>query len=242
MPGKSEIDQVIQKIANLLSKNHGNNNRHNRLLRTYPLYSQLPREEQQKAIGKNPNPSHMRKCVVSTNIAETSLTIADIVFVIDCGLSKQTSYDATSGIEALSTQPISKASVKQRQGRAGRVREGKVYHLYTEKGYGNLQNETPAEIVRSSLINETLTMLALGIDNPVYFDYIDAPDAMTLGRAITTLIHLQCIDDNGKITQVGRDIAAFPLNPAMAKSILTAMEDKYNCLNEILSIAAMLGK
>ena len=241
MPGKSEIHQVIRNIEMKLEKEKEKNKKNNQQLKLYPLYSKLERQAQQNAINKNSDPSHIRKCVVSTNIAEISLTIPDIVFVIDCGLSKQTSYDPTSGIEALSIQPISKASVKQRQGRAGRVKKGKIYHLYTQKGYANLQNETPAEIVRSSLINETLTMLALGIKNPVYFDYIDAPDAMTLGRAITVLKQLQCIDNNGNITQIGRNIAQFPLSPTIAKSILTAMDNnKYNCLNEILSIASML--
>ena len=150
-------------------------------LRPIPLYSSLPPALQQRifedpppprAPGKQPG----RKVIVSTNIAETSLTIDGIVYVIDPGFSKQKVYNPRIRIESLLVGPISKASAKQRAGRAGRTREGKCFRLYTEQSYiKDLNEQTYPEIMRSNLGSVVLQLKKLGIDDLVHFDFMDAP-------------------------------------------------------------------
>lgn len=115
----------------------------------HPLYASLNGKDLQKAFDPPGNPRNTRKCVVATSIAEESLTISNVVYVVDCGLSKQKVYSPADGVEALGIRGISKASVKQRIGRASRVKPGEAYHLYTEPGYHQFPNETKAEILRS---------------------------------------------------------------------------------------------
>ncbi|KAG7093997.1 DEAH-box ATP-dependent RNA helicase prp43, variant 2 [Marasmius oreades] len=210
-----------------------------------PLYSSLPPQQQQRIFDPAPSaisPSGPpgRKVVVSTNIAETSLTIDGIVYVVDPGFSKQKVYNPRIRVESLLVSPISKASAQQRAGRAGRTRPGKCFRLYTEKDFmGELEEQTYPEILRCNLSNTVLELLKLGIKDLVRFDYVDAPAPETLMRALELLNYLAALDDEGNITALGRIMAEFPLDPQLAKMLIASPE--FKCSNEILTITAMLS-
>ena len=213
-------------------------------LMVVPLYSSLPPHLQQKifdsapksAPGKAPN----RKIVVSTNIAETSLTIDGIVYVIDPGFSKQKVYNPRIRVESLLVSPISRASAQQRAGRAGRTRPGKCFRLYTEKAFlTDLQEQTHPEILRSNLGSVVLQLKKLGIDDLVHFDFMDPPAPETLMRALELLNYLGALNDEGDLTKVGSLMSAFPLDPQLAKMLIASPDLK--CSSEILSITAMLS-
>uniref|UniRef100_A0A182WDJ3 RNA helicase n=1 Tax=Anopheles minimus TaxID=112268 RepID=A0A182WDJ3_9DIPT len=213
-------------------------------LKCIPLYSTLPPHMQQKifepAPPKRPNGAIGRKVVISTNIAETSLTIDGVVFVIDPGFSKQKVYNPRIRVESLLVSPISKASAQQRAGRAGRTRPGKCFRLYTEKAYKTeMQDNTYPEILRSNLGTVVLQLKKLGIDDLVHFDFMDPPAPETLMRALELLNYLAALDDDGNLTDLGAVMAEFPLDPQLAKMLIASCQ--HNCSNEILSITAMLS-
>ncbi|UYV80077.1 DHX15 [Cordylochernes scorpioides] len=192
------------------------------------------------APPKKPNGAIGRKVVVSTNIAETSLTIDGVVFVIDPGFAKQKVYNPRIRVESLLVSAISKASAQQRAGRAGRTRPGKCFRLYTEKAYKNeMQENTYPEILRSNLGSVVLQLKKLGIDDLVHFDFMDPPAPETLMRALELLNYLEALDDSGELTDLGGMMAEFPLDPQLAKMLITSCN--FNCSNEILSITAMLS-
>ncbi|XP_032676146.1 putative pre-mRNA-splicing factor ATP-dependent RNA helicase PRP1 isoform X1 [Odontomachus brunneus] len=213
-------------------------------LKCIPLYSTLPPNLQQRifepAPQTKPNGAIGRKVVVSTNIAETSLTIDGVVFVIDPGFAKQKVYNPRIRVESLLVSPISKASAQQRAGRAGRTRPGKCFRLYTEKAYKNeMQDNTYPEILRSNLGSVVLQLKKLGIDDLVHFDFMDPPAPETLMRALELLNYLAALDDDGNLTDLGAVMAEFPLDPQLAKMLIASCN--HNCSNEILSITAMLS-
>ncbi|KAF5350916.1 hypothetical protein D9758_010496 [Tetrapyrgos nigripes] len=210
-----------------------------------PLYSSLPPAQQQRIFDPPPSPRTSdgppgRKVVVSTNIAETSLTIDGIVYVVDPGFSKQKVYNPRIRVESLLVSPISKASAQQRAGRAGRTRPGKCFRLYTEKDFMNeLEEQTHPEILRCNLSNTVLELVKLGIKDLVRFDYVDAPAPETLMRALELLNYLAALDDDGNLTPLGSIMAEFPLDPQLAKMLIVSPE--FKCSNEILTITAMLS-
>merc|ERR1712151_797989 len=162
-----------------------------------------------------------RKIIVSTNIAETSLTIDGIVYVIDPGFSKQKVYNPRIRVESLLVSPISRASAKQRAGRAGRTKPGKCFRLYTEKSfYEDLLETTYPEIIRSKMSTVVLTLKKLGIDDLVHFDFMDPPAPETLMRALEQLNYLGALDDEGDLTELGRQMSEFPLDPQLARIII----------------------
>ncbi|XP_019056554.1 PREDICTED: probable pre-mRNA-splicing factor ATP-dependent RNA helicase DEAH2 isoform X3 [Tarenaya hassleriana] len=241
LTGEEEIEDACRKINREVS-NIGDQVGP---VKVVPLYSTLPPAMQQKIFESAPPPSTEdgppgRKIVVSTNIAETSLTIDGIVYVIDPGFSKQKVYNPRIRVESLLVSPISQASAHQRSGRAGRTRPGKCFRLYTEKSFQNdLQAQTYPEILRSNLANTVLTLKKLGIDDLVHFDFMDPPAPETLMRALEVLNYLGALDDEGNLTKLGEIMSEFPLDPQMAKMLIVSPE--FNCSNEILSISAMLS-
>uniref|UniRef100_A0A669F333 RNA helicase n=1 Tax=Oreochromis niloticus TaxID=8128 RepID=A0A669F333_ORENI len=181
-----------------------------------------------------------QEVVVSTNIAETSLTIDGVVFVIDPGFAKQKVYNPRIRVESLLVTAISKASAQQRAGRAGRTRPGKCFRLYTEKAYKTeMQDNTYPEILRSNLGSVVLQLKKLGIDDLVHFDFMDPPAPETLMRALELLNYLAALNDDGDLTELGSMMAEFPLDPQLAKMVIASCE--FNCSNEVLSITAMLS-
>ncbi|RVW41490.1 putative pre-mRNA-splicing factor ATP-dependent RNA helicase DEAH2 [Vitis vinifera] len=241
LTGEEEIEDACKKI----SKEIANLGDQVGPVKAVPLYSTLPPAMQQKIFEPAPPPLTEggppgRKIVVSTNIAETSLTIDGIVFVIDPGFAKQKVYNPRVRVESLLVSPISKASAHQRSGRAGRTQPGKCFRLYTEKSFNNdLQPQTYPEILRSNLANTVLTLKKLGIDDLVHFDFMDPPAPETLMRALEVLNYLGALDDDGNLTKLGEIMSEFPLDPQMSKMLVVSPE--FNCSNEILSISAMLS-
>lgn len=213
-------------------------------LKVYPLYGTLPPYQQQRIFDPPPKPDSNgrpgRKCIVATNIAETSLTIDGIVYVVDPGFSKQKIYNPRIRVESLLVSAISKASAKQRAGRAGRTRPGKCFRLYPESAYEKELNEqTYPEVLRSNLANTVLELKKLGIDDLVHFDLMDPPAPETLMRALEELNYLACLDDEGNLTALGKLASEFPLDPALAVMLISSPE--FYCSNEILSLTALLS-
>ncbi|VDO94179.1 unnamed protein product [Soboliphyme baturini] len=240
LTGQEEIEEAckrIKKEIDNLGPDVGD-------LRCIPLYSTLPPNLQQRIFEPAPprksNGAIGRKCVISTNIAETSLTIDGIVFVIDPGFSKQKVYNPRIRVESLLVCPISQASSLQRAGRAGRTRAGKCFRLYTEKAFKqDMQEQTYPEILRSNLGSVVLELKKLGIDDLVHFDFMDPPAPETLMRALELLNYLGALDDDGELSTLGSIMAEFPLDPQLSKMLIASCD--LNCSNEVLSITAMLS-
>lgn len=187
-----------------------------------------------------PAPPDTRKVIVSTNIAEASVTIDGIVYVVDCGFVKLRAFNPKVGIETLTATPISKASATQRSGRAGRTKPGKCYRLFTELAYASLPEATTPEIQRSNLAPTILQLKALGIDNVLRFDFLTSPPAEMVIRALEILYSLGAVDDYAKLTRpLGVRMVELSVEPMMAKVLLSS--SGFGCLSEILSIAAMIS-
>ncbi|XP_069799913.1 pre-mRNA-splicing factor ATP-dependent RNA helicase DHX16 [Dendropsophus ebraccatus] len=203
-----------------------------------PIYANLPSDMQAKIF--EPTPPGARKVVVATNIAETSLTIDGIIYVIDPGFCKQKSYNARTGMESLIVTPCSKASANQRAGRAGRVAAGKCFRLYTAWAYKNeMEDTTVPEIQRTNLGNVVLLLKSLGINDLIHFDFMDPPPHETLVLALEQLYALGALNHLGELTKLGRRMAELPVDPMLSKMILAS--EKYGCSEQILTIAAMLS-
>ncbi|MCD7457010.1 Pre-mRNA-splicing factor ATP-dependent RNA helicase DEAH1 [Datura stramonium] len=203
-----------------------------------PIYANLPTELQAKIF--EPTPEGARKVVLATNIAETSLTIDGIKYVIDPGFSKMKSYNPRTGMESLLVTPISKASANQRAGRSGRTGPGKCFRLYTAHNYMNdFKDNTVPEIQRTNLANVVLSLKSIGIIDLMDFDFMDPPPSEALLQALEQLFALAALNQLGELTTTGRRMAEFPLDPMLSKAIVAS--DKYKCSDEIISIAAMLS-
>lgn len=203
-----------------------------------PVYSALPSELQSKIF--DPAPKGARKVVIATNIAEASLTIDGIFYVIDPGFSKIKMYNPKLGMDSLVVAPISQASAKQRAGRAGRTGPGKCYRLYTEQALKNeMLATTVPEIQRTNLANTVLTLKAMGINDLLHFGFMDPPPVQSLINALEQLYNLSALDDDGFLTKLGRKMAEFPLEPNLSKMLLTGID--LGCADEIITIIAMLS-
>ncbi|GAA5825734.1 hypothetical protein JCM3770_003409, partial [Rhodotorula araucariae] len=204
-----------------------------------PIYANLPTEMQAKIF--EPTPEGARKVVLATNIAETSITIDGVVYVIDPGFVKQNAYNPRNGMESLVVTPCSRAAAGQRAGRAGRVGPGKCFRLYTKHAFlHELEQDTVPEIQRTNLGTVVLMLKSLGINDLIGFDFLDPPPGDTLVRALDLLYALGAFNDRGELTKMGRRMAEFPMDPALSKSILAS--EKYNCTEEVLTIVSMLSE
>lgn len=232
LTGREEIDTALQMIASQAAALHP---RAQSIL-SLPLYAGLTSEQQLYVF--EPAPENTRKVIVSTNIAEASVTIDGIVYVIDCGFVKLRAFNPKTGIETLTATPVSKASATQRAGRAGRTKPGKCYRLYTQSAYESLPEATVPEIQRINLAPIILQLKALGIDNVLRFDFLTPPPAELIIRALEVLYSFGAVDDYAKLTRpLGVRMAELSVEPMMAKVLLSA--SAMGCLSEILSIAAM---
>ncbi|KAJ3095984.1 hypothetical protein HDU97_006333 [Phlyctochytrium planicorne] len=245
LTGEDEIEDACRKISGEIQHLIQAQPDHIGDLKVIALYSSLPPAMQQRIFEDAPPPRKPggppgRKCIISTNIAETSLTIDGIVYVIDPGFSKQKVYNPRIRVESLLVSPISKASAQQRSGRAGRTRPGKCFRLYTEKAFiKELHEQTYPEILRSNLGNVVLQLKKLGVKDLVHFDFMDPPAPETLMRALELLNFLEAIDDDVELTRTGELMAEFAVDPELSRTLITS--PKFNCSDEILSIIAMLS-
>lgn len=235
LTGREEIDDAIDLLGDRIADLPATSPK----LQPLPLFAGLTTEEQMFVFQKTqPN---TRKVIFSTNIAEASVTIDGIVFVIDSGYVKLRNYDAKLGIENLNVIPVSKASATQRAGRAGRTRPGKCFRLFSESAFENLEEATFPEIQRSNLAPVILQLLNLGITNVVRFDYLSPPPSSLVTRALDLLYSLGAVDDNARLTKpLGARMAELPLEPMLSKALLQAANPDFGCLSEMLTIAAMM--
>lgn len=204
-----------------------------------PIYSQMPAEQQAKIFEKAP--PGVRKVVVATNIAETSLTVDGIMYVVDSGFSKLKVYNPRMGMDTLQITPISQANANQRSGRAGRTGPGKAYRLFTEQAYKNeLYLQTIPEIQRTSLSNTVLLLKSLDVKDLLDFDFMDPPPQETITTSLFELWSLGALDNLGDLTPLGRSMTPFPMDPPLAKLLITSSSE-YECSEEVLTIVSMLS-
>ncbi|KAK1926769.1 P-loop containing nucleoside triphosphate hydrolase protein, partial [Papiliotrema laurentii] len=202
-----------------------------------PIYANLPSEMQSKIF--EPTPPGARKVVLATNIAETSITIDGVVYVIDPGFVKQNNYNPKTGMSSLVVEPISRASAQQRAGRAGRVGAGKAFRLYTKWAFKNeLLEDTIPEIQRTNLGTVVLMLKSLGINDVLNFDFLDKPPAETIIRSFELLYALGALNHKGELTRLGRRMAEFPVDPMLSKAIINS--ENFKCTHEVLTIISML--
>ncbi|KAK8106184.1 Helicase associated domain-containing protein [Apiospora kogelbergensis] len=207
-------------------------------LHILPVYSALPNEQQSRIF--DPAPPGERKVVIATNIAETSITIDHIYYVIDPGFVKQNAYDPKLGMDALIVTPISQAQANQRAGRAGRTGPGKCFRLYTEQAFSTeMSPVTIPEIQRQNLASTILLLKAMGINDLLNFDFMDPPPTNTMLSALEELYALGCLDNEGLLTRQGRRMADLPMEPSLAKVLVASVD--LGCTDEVLSIIAMLS-
>lgn len=232
LTGREEIDNAIQAVSERAAQLSSRQD----VLQPLPLYAGLSSEQQLYVFDKTPDGA--RKVVFSTNIAEASVTIEGIVYVVDCGFVKQRAYNPKTGIETLTATPISKASASQRAGRAGRTKPGKCYRLYTEANFDALPEANIPDIQRANLAPVALQLKALGIDNVARFDYLSPPPAELMSKALELLYSLGALDEYAKLTRpLGFRMAELAVEPMMAKTLLSA--PAFGCTSEMLTIAAM---
>lgn len=233
LPGQEEIEACCSMIR----KRNRNVDKHHRPdLLILPAYSALVKHELSRIFSRTP--PNCRKVVVATNIAETSLTIDGIIYVIDPGLVKQKVYSHQLAIDQLVTTDVSRAQADQRAGRAGRVARGVCYRLYTERHFQSMPPYTVPEIQRANLANTVLQLTAIGVARVDQFDFIDAPGRARLEEAVRELVELQALRADGALTALGRCMAAFPLAPLLAKLLI--MSAGKGCSEEMLTVVAML--
>jgi ATP-dependent helicase HrpB len=224
MPGAYEISRTVQAIQG------------DRALRDFicfPLHGELPPEQQDRAVARY----EARKIIVSTNVAETSLTIDGVTVVIDCGLARVARFDPHRGINTLLIEKISVASADQRAGRAGRTAPGVCVRLWTEREHGGRALQELPEVKRLDLSEVVLTLKASGIDDVGAFPWLEKPDTKGLERAEMLLADLGAIGADGKITEVGRKMLRFPVHPRYARMLIEA--DARGCVRPVALMAAL---
>ncbi|CAH0488844.1 unnamed protein product [Peronospora farinosa] len=202
-----------------------------------PIFAAMPREQQMKVFELAP--AGVRKVILATNIAETSITINGVRYVVDTGLVKQRSFVASSGMEMLQTESVSKAQAWQRTGRAGREAAGICYRLFPEETFEQLPERAIPDIQRVSLEVVVLQLKCMGIDDVLGFDFIEKPLKTSLIKALEKLYALEALDNKGKLTTRGRQMAGLPVEPMYAVMLLKATE--LGCAEEALSVVAMLS-
>ncbi|GAA5971353.1 hypothetical protein JCM8115_003473 [Rhodotorula mucilaginosa] len=207
-------------------------------LEVLPIYSQMPADLQAKIFS--PTEDGRRKVIVATNIAETSLTVDGIMYVVDAGYSKLKVYNPRMGMDSLQITPISQANANQRSGRAGRTGAGTAYRLFTEMAFRDeLFENTIPEIQRTNLSNTVLLLKSLGVKNLLEFDFMDPPPQENILNSMYQLWVLGALDNTGELTELGRKMSHFPMDPALAKMLISSVEMR--CSAEVLTIVSMLS-
>ena len=237
MTGQEDISGCCQVLAEKMEK-LGDENDSPPLL-VLPMYSQLPADMQSKIFETAPK--GVRKCIVSTNVAETSLTVDGIRYVIDSGFCKLKVYNPKIGMDALNVTPVSRANAKQRSGRAGRTGPGFCFRLYTDRQFRDeLMESAVPEIQRTNLGNVVLLLKSLGVKSIKDFAFMDPPPEDNIMNSLYQLWILGALDNTGDLTPMGRRMAEFPLDPPLSKMLLFAHEQG-GCSSEVLTIVSMLS-
>lgn len=204
-----------------------------------PLFAALSQAAQNQVF--QPAPSKTRKIIIATNIAETSLTVPGVRFVIDSGKAKIKQFRTSIGMESLLVKPISQSSAIQRQGRAGREAPGQCYRLYTEPEYLTMQQSNTPEILRCDLSHAILTMKARGINDVVNFSFLDRPPRIALEKALLQLWLLGALTESGGISDIGLQIAKLPVTVSLGRALIAAAEPELSCVSEVIDIVSCLS-
>eukprot|EP00834_Sanchytrium_tribonematis_P006519 NODE_488_length_6893_cov_0.585517.p1 type:complete len:668 gc:universal NODE_488_length_6893_cov_0.585517:1600-3603(+) len=225
LTGREEVEQACNIIRNSETG-----------IVAFPLYSDLDTFEQHQVFEKTVK----RKVIFSTNIAQTSVTIPNIRFVIDCGFSKDMVYDNTNGISSLIVEPISQSAANQRSGRAGRTNAGRTYRLYSKQNFDQMDFESIPQIHRVNIVDIVLILLQV-CKNVQDFDWLDAPNIDNMEAAIFQLRLLDAFEegsDDLKLSKIGNIFCQFPLSPTLCRALIASVE--LNCSSDFLKIASML--
>ena len=199
-----------------------------------PLFARLSASDQERIFKRHGT----RRIVLATNVAETSLTVPGIRFVIDSGLARISRYSVRGKVQRLPIERISKASADQRKGRCGREAEGICIRLYSEEDFGQREDFTPPEVLRTNLASVILRMAALGLGDPESFPFLDPPDTRLVNDGVRLLQELKAMDDDRRVTSLGEQIAGIPVDPRLGRMLLAASRQR--CLTEMLIVAAFL--
>jgi ATP-dependent RNA helicase DHR2 len=208
-------------------------------IQVLPLFAALPQAAQQRVF--QPAPPRTRKVILATNIAETSVTVSGVRYVVDCGKAKVKQFRTRLGLDSLLVKPISKSAAIQRKGRAGREAAGQCFRLYTEKDYLTLDETNTPEILRCDLSQALLNMKARGVDDIVRFPFLTRPPREALEKALLQLLNIDALQDSGKISDVGLHIAKLPLAPTLGRVLLAAAEHGADCLIDVIDIISCLS-
>ncbi|RYR51464.1 hypothetical protein Ahy_A06g026482 isoform A [Arachis hypogaea] len=238
MTGQDEIEAACYVLAERMEQMVSSSKKAFPKLLILPIYSQLPADLQAKIFQRAEDGA--RKCIVATNIAETSLTVDGILYVIDTGYGKMKVYNPRMGMDTLQVFPVSRAAADQRAGRAGRTGPGTCCRLYTESAYLNEMLPSPVpEIQRTNLGIVVLLLKSLKVDNLLDFDFMDPPPQDNILNSMYQLWVLGALNNVGALTDLGWKMVEFPLDPPLAKMLL--MGEQLGCLKEVLTIVSMLS-
>jgi ATP-dependent RNA helicase DHR2 len=243
MPGDILVfltgQETIQSLQKLLEEYATNLTADYPKLLVLPLFAALPQHAQQRIFHSAP--PNTRKVILSTNIAETSVTVPGVRFVVDTGKAKIKQFRNKLALDSLLIKPISRSSADQRKGRAGREAPGQCYRLYTQEGYNSLEKNATPEILRCDLSAAVLTMKARGVPDPLSFPFLTPPPRDAMEKALLQLLQLTALDDDGSISTTGKSIARLPLTPTLGRVILSSATSDPPCLRETIDIVACLS-
>ena len=226
LPGEREILETSQRLRRAYRDRY----------EVLPLYSRLPAREQARIFDSRP--SARPRVILATNVAETSVTVPNVGYVIDSGVARISRYSFRSRIQRLPVEPVSQASAEQRKGRCGRVAPGTCYRLYSEADYGNRPRYTDPELTRTNLASVVLQMRAFGLGDVSRFPFIDPPDPRAVKDAVRSLHELGALDED-RLTRIGRTMARLPVDPRLARMLIAAARG--GCLREMLIVVAALS-
>lgn len=235
LTGQEEIESaqsLLEEYAATLASNVPK-------IKVLPLYGQLSMEGQHAAFQPVKG-GFTRKIVLATNIAETSVTVPGVRYVVDGGKAKVKQFRARLGMESLLAKPISRSSAIQRTGRAGREGPGKCFRLYTEGTFSTLEETDLPEILRIDVLGAVLTMKARGIDDILGFPLMDTPDVEAIERALVSLHGLGALADDGRITEAGRKMAGFPISAAFGAVLLASAKPEFDCVLETIDVISCI--
>ena len=240
LTGQSEIENACNrlfKVAETIDYDNDVSCAEVRGMLILPLYGALSSEQQQRVF--DPVEEGIRRVIISTNIAATSLTIDGIVYVIDSGFVKQLAFNPRTGLDSLEVVPVAKSEAIQRTGRAGRMSPGTCYRLYSQRFYQQLDETTVPEIQRTSLTSVVLSLKCMGIENVLDFRYLDPPEERMILEALRQLYYYQAIDGEGHVTSLGEKMVSFPLQPSLARVLIRSWQ--LDCHEAVIPIVSMLS-
>ncbi|KAI6848872.1 putative ATP-dependent RNA helicase [Hortaea werneckii] len=228
----TSLQKIVEEYASNLTSEYPK-------LMVLPLFAALPQHQQQRIFM--PAPPNTRKVILSTNIAETSVTVPGVRFVVDTGMVKVKQFRNRLGLESLLVKQISRSSADQRKGRAGREAPGQCHRLYTEAAYKQFEDHDKPEILRCDLSSALLTMKARGVDDVLGFPFLTPPPRESMEKALLQLLQLGALREDGRISDTGRQIAKLPLTPSLGRVIIEASKPEMDCLTSVIDIVAALS-